>query len=264
MFQWLLKKVVGKTKRKKRDSSLYFSLGAKKDLQDRRDYTFSYAPGVSQLPEEYEIPALPPIRNQGSIGACASFAAVGAVEIQLLNKNPRRFLEGSELYHYYNTRLYVNKELPLDGGQSIRDACKCLDKYHMALEYAWPYNPSRFNEEPPFWAYMVSGAYKIERYERLVNIEQVKEALSRNMPVMFGLELKNSFRNLNAKNPIYIPTDGVWGNHAMLLVGYSNLKKTFTVRNCWGPGWGLNGYCKVSYDTFLKDSFDWWIVEIKG
>jgi C1A family cysteine protease len=55
------------------------------------------------------------------------------------------------------------------------------------------------------------------------------------------------------------PKDKPIGGHAVLCVGYDNLKEAFLMRNSWGPDWGLKGYFwfPFSYatDTTLCDDF---------
>ena len=99
-----------------------------KDKKDKRDIIYVGESFI--LPNTYRIDNLPMIRQQGSIGSCASHAVVGCYEIQL---SKDKFLQGSELFHYYNARKYVNKQYPNDKGMSIRDACKTLKEYGFAL-----------------------------------------------------------------------------------------------------------------------------------
>lgn len=54
------------------------------------------------------------------------------------------------------------------------------------------------------------------------------------------------------------------GGHAVLGVGYDDAKKTFPVRNSWGPDWGMDGYFTMPYEYLanrnLSDDF-WKIVK---
>ena len=38
--------------------------------------------------------------------------------------------------------------------------------------------------------------------------------------------------------------------HAMAIVGFDDDQQVFIVRNSWGPDWGDDGYCYISYDYF--------------
>lgn len=248
------------SKSKGRSLQVPFTLGLKKGEPDSRD--FRLVGSAALLPLAYKIPNLPPVRNQLTLNSCASHAAVGAYEILLLNKKPHRYLEGSELYHYYNARRFVNKTFPVDKGMSIRDACKTLHKYHMATEYAWPYVPGRVNTEPPFYSYWTSGAYKIKRYIWLNQVEEIKRSICQDIPILCGIPIYDNYYFLNSSGYLYSPKGGERGNHAQVVVGYDDEKQVFLLRNSWGSVWGKQGYCEMSYSDFVKYSFDWWIIEI--
>lgn len=40
------------------------------------------------------------------------------------------------------------------------------------------------------------------------------------------------------------------GGHALVIVGYDDVRREFTVRNSWGEKWGDRGHCYLSYDYF--------------
>ena len=40
-------------------------------------------------------------------------------------------------------------------------------------------------------------------------------------------------------------------SHAVLIVGYDDLKQTFTIRNSWGINHGDKGYYYIPYDYIL-------------
>ena len=42
----------------------------------------------------------------------------------------------------------------------------------------------------------------------------------------------------------------------MLIVGYSDAKQVFIVRNSWGTHWGDNGYCYMPYDYAGNPEFN--------
>lgn len=256
----ILQKLFGR--KKERNEQNYFKTGLKKGRPDERDYQYQkvgYA-GLSLLPKKFIIPKLPPVRNQMNIGSCSSHSSIAQMEIQLLNLKPHRFLEGSELYHYYNVRHHINGDGDKDGGQTIRDSCKCLDKFHMATEYACPYDVSKFNTKPSWTAYATSGLYKIKSYEELHTIDDIKEALYQCLPVNFGMNITKSFYSVK---DTYIPSGESIGGHSTLIVGWDDDKKAFFVRNSWGNSWGLNGYYWLPYDVFQKQAWDKWIVRIK-
>lgn len=246
-----------------RGNTPFFVTGAHKDKKDLRDYKFTSLTKTPTVKKKYKIKNLPPIRNQLKLGSCCSHAVISAYEIQQININKRRFLEGSELYHYYNARKYINNTFPKDKGMTIRDGCKTIKKYNMATEYAWKYDPSKYNTKPSLVAYATSGAYKIKKYERLYSIDEIKQSLLENVPVVCGIRVYQQFMFLNNSNYVYNKKDGkYYGGHAVTIVGYDDLKKTLLIRNSWGKRWGKRGYFEVPYNFFKIISFDYWRILI--
>jgi hypothetical protein len=49
----------------------------------------------------------------------------------------------------------------------------------------------------------------------------------------------------------------VTGGHAFLLVGYD--EDGFWLQNSWGPYWGKNGFCHLSYSDWLENGMDVWV-----
>ena len=46
------------------------------------------------------------------------------------------------------------------------------------------------------------------------------------------------------------------GLHAMLIVGYNKRQEVFIVRNSWGAGWGVGGYCYLKNDYIANETFN--------
>ena len=223
-----------------------------KDKKDDRDYIFQ---GKTTQTKGVILKNLPKIRSQGSIGSCASHAAIGSYEIQL---SKEQFLEGSELYHYYNARKYVNNSYPDPAGMTIRDACKTLKTYGFAFEHLWPYDLDKFNDKPAGLAYTFSKLYKIKSYERLEKLDSIKASLIEGIPILCGIYVNDAFKKFNSWNYTYKPTSKTGSGHAVLIIGYDDSKGVLVFRNSWGKDWGNNGYFEMPYSNFEKYSFDWW------
>ena len=54
----------------------------------------------------------------------------------------------------------------------------------------------------------------------------------------------------------------VLGGHCVVAVGYDDGKRQFTIRNSWGTGWGLNGYCLMPYEYLINPRLasDFWTI----
>jgi hypothetical protein len=65
--------------------------------------------------------------------------------------------------------------------------------------------------------------------------------------VVFGMGVSERFENM-VGNRVYDDTSSPrTGDHAMVLVGYSERRQAFKVMNSWGTGWGDGGFGWVSY-----------------
>ena len=223
------------------------------DKKDKRDISFV----ASASPEKrfHVIPNLPPIRNQGPISSCASFAATRCHEIMLKQEN--RYIEGSELFHYYNAIMNVYGS-QIDSGMPIRDACKTSHKYGMAMERAWPYDSRNWSKIPPKVAYWLANLFPISRYERVLGLDSIKVTLDRNIPVICGIMADREFFNLSILNWTWKPKKrGTYG-HAVNIIGYDDEKQEFIIENSWGTNWGKAGRFRISYSDFENVSFDTW------
>ena len=53
------------------------------------------------------------------------------------------------------------------------------------------------------------------------------------------------------------PSNQIRGGHAVSIVGYDDTKQAWLMKNSWGTGWGMSGYCWIGYgqadiDTWAK------------
>ncbi len=81
--------------------------------------------------------------------------------------------------------------------------------------------------------------------------DQVKAELANGHPVIIGMRPNRDFHRLRG-NRVWragLPDEDD-GHHAVTVVGYSERGQYFTVMNSWGPGWGMEGFGRISYDTF--------------
>ena len=201
----------------------------------------------------------PPIRSQGSINSCASHAAVRAEEIQLLNKG--KFLEGSELFHYYVVRKEINNSFPADDGMSMRDACKGLSLYGMSIEYACPYDTKNFNVSPKWFAYSVANLFQLRQYEVLSNLSEIKGSLVQGVPVLCGIEVDAGFEKLKGKGCVWKPKGPFLGGHAQCchpdtVVTTNNGLKKITELNGAELVLTREGFKKINYLTknYVKEN----------
>jgi C1A family cysteine protease len=58
------------------------------------------------------------------------------------------------------------------------------------------------------------------------------------------------------------PGEKVAGGHCVVAVGYDNARRVFMIRNSWGKGWGMKGYCTMPYEYLLNSNLagDFWTI----
>ncbi|MFH1320521.1 MAG: C1 family peptidase [Bacteroidota bacterium] len=238
------------------------TLKLKKDILDARDYIVKDIVKLDKyekLPPVYTITRFcTDIKSQGGLSSCGAFSLGAAYEVMRAKMNEQSKYDVSELFIYYNSRS-ISGTVDSDSGIYLRDGCKAMQKYGSSLELAWPYLPIKFSCKPSILAYLTGRFNRIESYYRCCTIKDIKLALSKQIPVISGIEIYSNF--LRYEKGIYNKISGNnIGGHAMLVVGYDDTKNAFLIRNSWGLLWGEKGYCWISYDIFEKCLMDAWAI----
>jgi C1A family cysteine protease len=181
---------------------------------------------------------------------------------------PAKLVRASRLFEYYATRK-IEGTTSEDSGASIRDAIKAGAKYGVVDEALYPYDISKFAQNPDTGIWTAASSHKVTSYHAVADgdVTTMKSALVSGFLVGFGFVVydymmsaamaKSGFLNVPG------PGEQQQGGHAVSLVGYDDAKQAFLVRNSWGTNWGLKGYFWMSYD-YLKDSSlssDFWVVQ---
>jgi len=196
------------------------------------------------------------IKNQGTQGACSAFT-LSAIYEYILKRNKALDEDLSEAFLYYNARKKVNNEQE-DSGCSYMNSVTALTEYGICTESLFPYDEKIFNSEPPQMAYEDAQNRLVKQAKNVkVSLEDIKSALEEGYPVAISLQLYDSF-SANYSGFVCRPTEEEinskkFGNHAMVICGFSEDKKIFIVRNSWGEDFGDKGYCYIPY-SYIGDS----------
>lgn len=188
-------------------------------------------------------------RNQKKCGSCWAFAMTGGLEAYTLLKEntPGRDLDLSE-----QVMLSCSGAGSCNGG---RLSAGFLSRSGLPLEEVYPYTATNGDckTAAPGWQ---AGAYKIGAYGSVrQNLEAMKTALVKYGPLPTAMMVYEDF--MHYKEGVYSYTTGKrLGGHAVLLVGYNDADKYFTVKNSWDLGWGDKGYFRIAYSEVSgKSSF---------
>jgi C1A family cysteine protease len=236
----------------------------KPSLPDVRDYIYKSSGNVA-LREKVDLRQWDTIvENQDSLGSCSSNALTNAYELMVKQNYPEQFDHLSRLFVYYNTRL-EDGTLSEDVGIYLRDGLKAIKKYGVCTESLWPYDLEQWDNTPSEEAYEDAKKRSIIQYQKLISTYYITEVLNNNKPVVFGMEIYDSFMQLNQNlSTVSLPSrkEMSLGGHAMCMVGYDLKKRLFLAKNSFGSDWGMNGYCWIPFDYIRQEGYDVWTFEI--
>ncbi len=259
-----------------------YGLGWQRDLPDIRDYTpetkqieklfhksKALKPPKAGIKKSKDLTAwCSPIEDQGSLGSCTANAGVGIIEYY----ERRAFgqhLDASRLFLYKVTRRLLH--WTGDTGAWLRTTMKAMVLFGIPPEEYYPYDITKFDNEPSAFSYAFAQNYQTINYYRLDRtnvsstqlLERVKNFLAAGYPSMFGFTVYN-FGNDKGEFEFPGPGDTVQGGHAVVAVGYDDNRKigkekgALKIRNSWGVSWGERGYGWLPYayvEAGLADDF---------
>ncbi|MEP6909122.1 MAG: C1 family peptidase [Actinomycetota bacterium] len=219
-----------------------------------------------KLPKKVDLRSkMPPVYDQGELGSCTANAIGGVFEFEQVQQGLKDFMP-SRLFIYYNERA-MEGTIDTDSGAMIRDGIKSVAKVGVCTETTWAYDISKFTEKPPKKAYDEAGKHQALIYRRVLdNLHQMQGCLASGHPFVFGFSVYQSFMTAEVAKTGEVPLpprgEQLIGGHAVIAVGYDDKTQRFIVRNSWGTGWGIKGYCTMPYG-YLTDpglARDFWAI----
>jgi len=230
--------------------------------RDGRDWEFK--PASTSLSSVSLRAEMPGVTNQGWYNSCTAHAIGALVDYYATYKktNASWSINFSEAFQWYmNRQMEGNADLNV--GVWLRNSFKVITKHGFTTESFWNYKdgwdvePSWEAKESARMFGLFLGQFGGYYYINTKDVETIKQALSEELPVIFGFPVTSEFKKLK-KPGVYEPerVENVTGYHAMLFTGYK--PGYFEVRNSWGKNWGDNGYCWISEDVVKKHAFDMW------
>jgi len=216
-----------------------------------------------------------PVEDQGDIGSCTAQAGVALVEY-FNRRTVGQDYNGSRLFLYKATRRLLGWE-DRDSGTYLRSTMKAMCLFGVPPEKYWPYDVSRWNEEPPAFLYALGQNFQAVKYYRhdLPGdstddvLRKIKRHLCGGLPSMFGFTVYSSIYSPSVEQTGEIPFPGSGdrqeGGHAIVAVGYDDnkvirgTKGALLIRNSWGTSWGDKGYGWMPY-AYVEEGLavDFW------
>jgi C1A family cysteine protease len=190
---------------------------------------------------------------------------------------PSKLIRASRLFEYYATRK-IEGTTSEDSGASIRDAIKAGNKYGVIDESLYPYDISKFAQNPGSSIWTTAATHKVTSYHAIADgdLATMKSILATGYLIEFGFDVYDYMMSQQMATkgflPLPGPSESLQGGHAVDLVGYDDnmvnpfnkaSKGAFIVRNSWGTNWGVNGYFYMSYDYVANTNLasDFWVVQ---
>jgi len=206
-----------------------------------------------------------PIEDQQALSSCVGNAVCGAFEM-LRIKAGLVHEDLSRLFVYYNSRAQHGAELK-DEGTYIRVAFKTLQTLGVCKEETWRYDVNKVLVRPSWKALREAYCYKIKNFSRILDERSSRNTLIENAirlghPVVFGMLVDQAFIE-NADGIIKLGDSFISkGSHAMVIVGFNAMTRTFIIRNSWGTKWGALGYAFLKYEYLdLCNASDFWVCQ---
>jgi C1A family cysteine protease len=238
-------------------------LGTHPDVPDHRDHRYR----VPSRLERSRPPAVdlrrfcPPVYDQGKLNSCSANAIAAALWFEEIKASAPEPWSPSRLFIYYNERAregVVSRNAPA----SLRDGYKSVAKIGVCHERQWPYHEARFATKPPGRCYRGARSDRVIRYLRLrQELRDFEACLAQGYPFTMGISVYESFKGKGVARkgivPMPLRREKHLGGHALLVVGYDRGRRRFVVRNSWGSGWGLGGYCLMPYAYLANPDLAW-------
>jgi len=268
-------------KRRKQDdapSARPFERSAKPDAFDARDILFR--PNISVTPKVEMIPVMGlTVKHQGETSACTGFALSTVVEY-LLRKSERDTRPAISPYMLYSmARRY--DEFPGsvdDSGSSLRGALKGWFRHGACAQGLFPtidMPPAAKRPEDDWWLDAVKrplGAYYridtrsiVEMHAALneVGILYASAGCHDGWDDGHGVTPHEDEPTPVSRPFWVIPSTGqdmAMQGHAFVIVGYT--QDGFLIQNSWGEEWGTYGMAVLTYDDWLRNAMDCWVVQL--
>lgn len=243
------------------------------DLPDHRDLPFvprrtraGRLPKLSAKMDLRATPFEPPIYDQDYLGSCVANGVGDVFEYTQRRLGYTDFMPG-RLFLYYEARRII-ATLGWDSGAFIRDGLRVVNRLGAPHESLWPYDISRFTQQPNTESYVDALKHQATAYMAVDNKREydVKAAIAQGLPVVFGFTVFPWFENPDAQG-FCRPVAGqpILGGHCTVVVGYFLFKHVWwaIVRNSWGTGWGIGGYCfmPLRWICTYANADDFWVIQ---
>jgi len=234
-----------------------YLLNAIDDVPDFRDFT--YQPALLQLKDSIEAPVDRLILDQGREGACTGFGLAAVINLLLARRASERQVSARMLYEM--AKKYDEWPGEDYAGSSCRGAIQGWYGMGVCAEDLAPFKASDKDwgltiEQAKDARATTPGAY----YRVGKRLSDYHAAINEAGALYVSARVHKGWQRGNAKNgTIPFKSDSI-GSHAFAIVGYN--RQGFWIQNSWGENWGDRGVALWTYEDWLENVRDAWVVRL--
>ena len=213
------------------------------------------------LPEAVSLLKFAPARgDQGQQGSCVAWSSAYGAQTILFAAATR---QDPNTIAFSPSYLYNQIRLDNCQGSYIQRAMETMQRNGGVPISQYPYNDQDCEKEPGSTDLQEGRQNIIHGFTRLtneneeINIRAIKEHLAKDVPVVIGMLVGQSFMQDMMGQELWEPAgmdeSGIgMGGHAMCVIGYDDRKfgGAFQVMNSWTSQWGKNGIAWIRYSDF--------------
>lgn len=257
-------------------------------LEEATDQEYASIPTIvplvtrsfTSLPTSYSLKAYCPTpKSQGTQSSCVGWASAhgartisNAVKNKWKNNitkiNSNTFSPAFIYNSIKSPRKFDNTlDTKCERGSSLTNAAFVLKKYGVVKNVDFPYNVKSCSTKPTNYLFTKAAQHKISHFEKLNDkgynsnlVNNVKKAISKNHPVLFGLF---KYNRIVFKPGTFVYNKNVGTNgHALVVVGYDDNKHggAFEIMNSWGSWWGNKGFFWITYEDYKAQAKENYVI----
>jgi hypothetical protein len=207
------------------------------------------------LPDSVDLAAdMPPIGNQGNLGACVTWTINYAIMGYLANRDGATGAPYAPLYSYLRQ---VGAKAGPSAGTNPGRVLEHTKTLGVDTQDDFWQGTTNYRALPTAAEIANAANYKITGYTNLFNgpnqgaagEELIKRALADSNPVAIGLPVYSQFDNVGT-GIVDTVSGPIRGAHMVAAIGYD--AAGVTIQNSWGAGWGNAGRAKLSWNFVQK------------
>ena len=207
----------------------------------------------------------PTPRNQGEDANCVGWSVGYAAQtIRKAYAEDIKDIKKIDSFAFSPFFIYNNIKLKSCAmGAEIPEALQFLIRTGNVPMTSFEAGRTDCNAIPKNINYEEALSYRIQDFTKLFSpkdskqkkIKAVKESLIKGYPIVIAMNILESFASMDYGTDQWYSETGSQvpaGGHALVVIGYDELKNSFEVMNSWGDRWADDGFAFIDYDDFHK------------